>query len=179
MKTLITLLVIAFIPVSSFCQQKIFIKPDGINGESKDKSHINWIDATAYSGGGSNPVNIGSPGSGAGAGKTTTTDFTFSICLDASVNPLRAAMYSGKRIQNVNIEFSTATDKEIVYYKILLQNVMVTSISEGGTTSQSRNSVNVSFAPEEFAYTYYTIDQTGKPGQPIVFKWNAVTNSPL
>ena len=177
MRTFITLLIVALIPLSSFCQQKIFIKPDGINGESQDKTHPKWIDATAYSVGGSNTSNIGSTGSGAGAGKTTTTDFTFSICLDASVNPLKMAMYSGKRIQNVNIEFSTGTAQEVVYYKILLQNVLITSISEGGTTTQSKNNVNVSFAAEQFTYTYYPIDQTGKQGLPNVFKWNAATNS--
>ncbi|MEO8854634.1 MAG: type VI secretion system tube protein Hcp [Ginsengibacter sp.] len=177
MRTFFTFLIIAFFPVSSFCQQKIFIKPDGINGESKDKIHANWIDATAYSGGGSSVSSIGTGGSGAGAGKPTTTDFTFSICLDASVNPLRADMYSGKRIPNVNIEFSTGSAQEVVFYKILLQNVLITNISEGGNTSQSRNNVNVSFAPAQFTYTYYTIDQTGKQGSSNVFKWNVTTNS--
>ena len=120
---------------------------------------------------------IGSVGSGAGAGKATTADFTFSIGLDASVNPLRAAMYNGRKIPNVYIEFSNGSGKAFVYYKILLQNVLITNISEVGHTDQPRNNVNVSFAAQQFIYTYYTMDDTGKQGPPIVFKWDASKGS--
>lgn len=178
MRKVFTIIIITAFSLPAFAQQKIFIQVTNIKGESQDANHKDWIDASAFSGGGSNIVSLS--GSGVATGKTSTQDFLFTICLDKSVNLLRNSMYKGQVISSVIVEFVVPNGgNTTVVSKIEMQQVYVTSISEGGTTADNKNLVNISFVPTRFRHTYYPIDPTtGVVGTPIIFGWDILKNIP-
>ena len=72
----------------------LFLKIDGIQGESKDAKHANEIDVDAFSWGETNVVS--NAGGGRGAGKVAMQDFHFTKRLDTASPMLFLACASGK-----------------------------------------------------------------------------------
>lgn len=166
---------IAFsIPVSA--QQKMYIKIDGIDGESPDLAHKNWIDAYAYSGG---LTQSGSThtGGGGGAGKANFQDYTFTICLDKSVNAMKVALAKGTHIPSVTVEFvKDYNGYSFTYSKIKMETVLISSIIEGASTDINKININVSFNYAKLFCTY-RIFNPGDPGNPkeVTFGWDVAT----
>lgn len=171
--TLIALL----LSLACLSQHKIYLKADHIKGESKDKAHLEWIDAFAFAGG---ATNTGFPqhGSGAGTGKANVSDYSLTICLDKSVVGLRQALFLGTLFKKVEIDVAKVVQgAETVYIKILLENVLITSLQEGGSIGEDKLTLNVSFSFTKYTYTYTPINPNGSTGSPVSFTWNMATNN--
>lgn len=175
MKKIISVFIITISMLPVFAQQDIFINVANIKGESFDAKHKEWIDASAFSGEASTTVSLGGAG-GAGAGKASTRDFSFTICLDKSVNLLRAALYKGIRITSVNVEFVKPGATPFLYSKLLMEDVFVTSIAEGGTNAEGKNLVNISFSCTRYRSSYYVQNAGGAAVAPVVFGWDIAQN---
>lgn len=183
MKKSITVLLILILTLPVLAQQEqfIFIEVDGIPGESTDARHANWIDALAFSGGASNNGSaqiVG--GGGAGTGKVNVQDYAFSICLDLSSIKLRESVQTGRLIPFINVDFAKKnTAGNITYARIRMEDVLVSSFSEGATTADGKTSVNITFNFARYRNTYIPIDpRTGTAGTPVVKGWDIAENRP-
>lgn len=162
-----------FVPVSA--QTDMYMNVDPIRGESTNPAYLNWINIYGYNAGSNTPVSIG--GAGGGAGRTSTNDFTFSMCVDKSLNELKLKMYRGQQLPNVRIDFlRQGPTTQTVYYRIEFVNAFITKIEEAGTTNDGRPLCNISLTPSKFRYSYWPTIGGGNQGTPVIFGWDVAAN---
>jgi type VI secretion system secreted protein Hcp len=154
----------------------MFIKIDGIKGESKDSKHKGEIDVLAWSWGLSNSGTFHS-GGGGGAGKANVQDLSFTKYVDAGSADLQLSCATGKHIKNATLVVRKAGDKPLEYIIIVLTECLITSVSTGGSGGEDRLTENVTINFEEVHYTYWTQDdKTGAKGESSEFKYNIAEN---
>jgi type VI secretion system secreted protein Hcp len=154
----------------------MFIKIDSLKGESKDKTHAGEIDVLAWSWGASNSGSA-HVGGGAGAGKVNVQDLSFTKYLDKSTPDLLLTTCNGKHWDQAVLVVRKAGETPLEYLKITMSEVLVTSISQGGSGGEDRLTENVTlnFAKVKVEY----VEQTAKGGtgdKPSML-WNIAENA--
>lgn len=142
----------------------MFIKVGTFDGESKDEKHPKWIDILAWSWGLSNSGSA-HVGGGAGAGKANVQDLSFTKYVDSSSHNLIKSAASGKHVDKVNLVVRKAGgDKTVEYIKIELTEVLISSVSTGGSGGEDRLTENVSLNFAKIKFEYTPQDDKGKGG---------------
>ena len=151
----------------------MFLKIDGIDGESKDAVHKDEIDVLAWSWG---AINTGSTGSGTGAssGATNLQDFSFTKFVDKSTPDLYSNTFNGEIIPEAKLTVRRSGDKPLDFLVITFINVIVSSVSTGGSAGAEELTENVtlSFAKIKIEYTPQKSD--GSAGTKNVKTWDIV-----
>jgi type VI secretion system secreted protein Hcp len=132
----------------------IFLKLDGIAGESKDKTHGGEIEIMSWSWGASNAGSAAS-GGGMGTGKVSMQDITFVKKLDKGSSKLLLHCASGKHIPTADFAMrkSTGDGGQKEYLKIKLADVMISSYSIGDSGDEIPNeTVSINFGKIQFEY---------------------------
>jgi type VI secretion system secreted protein Hcp len=154
----------------------MFIKIDGIKGESKDKAHKDEIDVLAWSWGISQSGTLHA-GGGAGAGKANFQDVSFTKWIDKASPELMLACASGKHIKNaVLVVRKAGGDKPLEYLKYTLEPVMVTSLSTGGSGGEDRLTENVTLNFGTVKVEYDEQEAKGGGTGPVTFSWDIAQN---
>jgi type VI secretion system secreted protein Hcp len=155
----------------------MFMELDKINGESKDKVYgpKKAIDVLAWSWGMSQSGSFHA-GGGGGAGKANFQDISFTKWVDNSTPTLMQMVATGKHIASGTLTVRKAGTTPLEYIKIKLTEVMVTSLSTGGSGGEDRLTENVTlnFAKVEFDYTPQKEDGSG--GTMVPFKFDIAGN---
>jgi type VI secretion system secreted protein Hcp len=152
----------------------MFLKIDNINGESIDRAHKNWVDVLAWSWGMSNSGST-HVGGGAGAGKANFQDLSYTSYLDASSTLLMNAVATGQFLKTALLNVRGATPVE--FLKITMSEVLVTSLSTGGSGGEDRLTQNVTLNFAKVKVEYQQTSAGGKPiGAPLVFEWDLAGN---
>jgi len=121
----------------------MFFTIDGIKGESSDGSHKEAIDVLAWSWGLSQSATT-HMGSGGGSGKVNVQDLSFTKYIDKSTSDLMNACFTGKHLKNAKLTVRKAGgDAPLEYLKITLDDVIVSSVSTGGSGGEDRLTENV------------------------------------
>ncbi|WP_420466520.1 Hcp family type VI secretion system effector [Panacagrimonas sp.] len=143
----------------------MFLKVDGIKGETRDKAKAGEIDVLAWSWGVSNSGNA-QLGGGMGAGKANCQDISVTKYLDDSSPALQLACIKGTHIKEAILTVRKAGDKPLEYLKITMSDVFVSSCSTGGSGGEDRLTENVSlnFAKMKFEHQKQKADGTGEKG---------------
>jgi type VI secretion system secreted protein Hcp len=110
-----------------------FIKIDGIQGESTDHKHKEWIEVLSFSWG-VNQTGSFSHGSGGGTGKVSFNDFNFVKRLDKATPQLFVSCCSGEHIKDVTLAVRDSKGSSVDYLKIKLTDVLISSVRPGGTS---------------------------------------------
>ncbi len=141
----------------------MFLKftPD-LKGESRDDKHKNEIDVLSWSWGMSNS-GTAHVGGGAGAGKVNVNDLSLTKYVDKASPDLMLACCNGKHYDSALLTVRKAGEKPLEYIKITMDEVMITSVSTGGSGGEDRLTENVSlnFAKVKVEY----VEQTAKGGE--------------
>jgi len=144
--------------------QKMFLKIGDIKGESKNTRFKEWIDIKAYS------LAAGTSASYQGGvispGKVQLSDLTFTLCIDASMNELRTAMFKGAVIgQGEFVVTTEGKDGALPLFKMEMRDIIITSMQEGGIADANElPSVNMSIQFGKYRTLYYEVDsKTGLP----------------
>lgn len=153
----------------------MFIKIGDIKGESKDKSHKEEIDVLAWSWGISNSGSA-HVGGGAGAGKANVQDVSFTKWTDSSTPKLLLACCNGKHYPEATLVVRKAGEKPVEYIKIKMTEVLITSISAGGSGGEDRLTENVTLNFAKVAYDYVPQDEKGAAGTAIPMSWDIAAN---
>ena len=154
----------------------MFIKIGDIKGEAMDKTHAEEIDVLAWSWGmsQSGTTHIGG---GGGAGKVSMQDLSMTKYIDASSAELQLACASGKHYPTATLTVRKAGENPIEYVVITLTDLIITSVSTGGSGGEDRLTENVTlnFAKVKFAYTQQ--DKDGKAKNPKKeYTWDIAKN---
>ena len=140
----------------------MFIKIKGIEGESRDDKHKKEIDVLAWSWGLSQSGNA-HLGGGAGAGKVNVQDLSFTKYTDAATHALVLACCNGEHIEEAVFVVRKAGKEPLDYIKLTLNEVIVASVSTGGSGGEDRLTENITlnFAKFKLEYTPQKADGTG------------------
>jgi type VI secretion system secreted protein Hcp len=154
----------------------MFLKLDGLNGESKDKVHTKEIDILSWSWGMSNSGSA-HVGGGIGAGKVNVQDLCVCKFVDASSPKLMLNCCNGQHFANAELTVRKAGGAALEYIKVKMAEVMITGITSGGSQSEDRLTENVilNFAKVSVDYTPQKDD--GSKGTAIPFAWDIAANS--
>ena len=175
----------SFCFTNAYCQLNVYVKFDGITGNSTDKEHINEFLVTSFETTDSLSMNA-TGGGGAGAGKVNFGTAKLQKLLDPATNPtIMADMASGKFISTVTISWykTGANGPSSAYYQIVLSQVSFQSVSILSPSCASGNCNNLF---EEIHLLYgkiqwkgSTTSPTGSPTTGPTTGWDITTNKSL
>jgi type VI secretion system secreted protein Hcp len=156
----------------------MFIKIGALKGESQDDKHKGEIDVLAWSWGMSNSGNTHS-GGGSGAGKANVQDLSFTKYVDLSSPDLMLACCNGKHFPDATLVVRKAGEKPLEYLTISLEDLIITSVSTGGSGGEDRltENVTINFAKVKVAYKEQT--DTGAAGGTPSIGWDIKGNVKL
>jgi type VI secretion system secreted protein Hcp len=155
----------------------LFLKLDGIDGESKDTKHSKEIDVLAWSWGMSQSSHAGL-GGGVTAGKVNIQDFSVTKYIDKATPVLLLNCCNGTTIKKADFVARKAGGKggPVEYLKITLKEILVTSVSTGGSGGEDKFTENVSLAFDEVEVVYTEQTDTGGGGSPARMHWKVAKN---
>jgi type VI secretion system secreted protein Hcp len=137
-----------------------FLKLDGVKGESVIKGHTGEVDLLSWSWGMSQSGTTHA-GTGGGAGKVNVQDLSFTHFVDSSTPNMIQACCNGKHFGDATITLRKAGEKPLDYIVITLTDVIITSVSTGGSQGEERVTENVSLNFAKYKYAYQPQDKTG------------------
>ena len=156
----------------------MFLKIEGIDGESQDKTHAKEIDVLAWSWGASNSGTTHT-GGGSGAGKVNVQDISLTKYVDAASVKLFEHVCNGAHITTATLVVRKAGGTPLEYMIIKMDDILVTSLSTGGSGGEDRLTENVSLNFGSFEYQYVEQDKAGKAtGDKPMVKWDIAANAP-
>lgn len=157
----------AAVPAPAMAAVDMFLKLDNIIGESTSDKHKQWIDLLSYSAGASaGAVAQGSAGAGRVSARPSCSTFTAMKLLDRSSPPLLTAVMTGQRFQKAQIDFVRTGDGSAPYLKYELQDVMISSLQDSGSSELPSESIALNFG--RLTVYYYPQNADGAPGDPVV-----------
>lgn len=156
----------------------MFLKLDGINGESADKEHGEEIDVLAWSWGMAQSGTTHS-GTGGGSGKVSVQDISLTKWVDRSSPTLVQYCCKGTHITEGLLTVRKAGDTPLEYIKLEMKDIIVTSVSTGGSGGEDRLTENVTLNFAEFQMTYTPQEATGAAGTAVEFGFNIAQNAPV
>ncbi|MDY7544836.1 type VI secretion system tube protein TssD [Glaciimonas sp. Gout2] len=134
--------------------QDMFLKINGIDGESSDKSHKAEIEVLSWSWSVSQQSNMHA-GSGGGAGKATVDDLEFQHYIDRASPNLIQYCLSGKHIDESVLVVRKAGGNPLEYLKLTMNDVLVTRVAASGTSideTRPKETVRLSFSRLKHEY---------------------------
>ncbi len=154
----------------------MFIAIGALKGESVDKTHKDKTDVLAWSWGMSNSGSA-HIGGGAGAGKVNVQDISFTKYIDKTTPDLMLSCANGKHFDKATLIVRKAGEKPLEYLTITMTEVLVSSISTGGSGGEDRLTENVTlnFAKVKVDYKEQTKD--GTAGASPTMTWNVAENA--
>lgn len=147
-KLLVTLLSVLAFAGSLQAASDYLLEIDGIKGESADEVHRGSIEIASWSWGISNTPAVS--GGGATVGKVSFQDFHFTAKGGKASPQLMLACATGKHIAKATLHVrKSGGDRPVEYYKITLEDVLVSSFQQngnsGGTSSDPNDAVQLFF----------------------------------
>ncbi|HEV2392516.1 MAG TPA: type VI secretion system tube protein Hcp [Verrucomicrobiae bacterium] len=153
----------------------MFIKIGDVEGEAVDHKHKNEVDVLAWSWGMSNSGSA-HVGGGAGAGKVNVQDLSFTKYVDKASPKLMLACCNGKHYDQALLTVRKAGEKPVEYIKIKLTEVLITSVSTGGSGGEDRLTENVTLNFAKVHVDYTPQDAKGAAGTAIPMSWDIAAN---
>lgn len=153
----------------------MFMKVDGVTGESKDSNHTGWTDITSFSWGASQPGNM-SVGGGGGAGKVSFQDLSVTALIDKSVTAILKNCSSGKHLSKVELSVCKAGGTQVEYVKITLEDVLITTVHYTGADSGDTVGITYGFQASKVKQQYWEQSSSGGKGAESSAGWNIKEN---
>jgi len=149
----------------------MFLELKDVPGESVDAKHKGKMDILAWSWGMSQSGTTHN-GPGAGAGKVNVQDLSVTKYVDKASPKLQLFCCNGKHIPSGLLIVRKAGTNPLEYIKITMTDIIVTSVSTGGSGGEDRLTENVSlnFAEVKFEYTPQKTDGSGDTVVPYTWK---------
>jgi type VI secretion system secreted protein Hcp len=153
----------------------MFIKIGDLKGESRDKTHKEEIDVLAWSWGISNSGSA-QVGGGAGAGKCNVQDLSFTKYIDKCSPDLMLAACNGQHYPTATLVVRKAGTTPLEYLIITLTDLIITSVSTGGSGGEDRLTENVTLNFAKVKVDYKEQTATGVVGATPTMTWDIAAN---
>jgi type VI secretion system secreted protein Hcp len=158
----------------------VFLKIDGIPGESTDDKHKDWIEILSFHHGVTQPASATrSSAGGASAERCDHEDFSINKLLDKATPLLLQHCCAGKHIKEVDIEYCRAGGDKTLYMKIVMEEVIISAVAPSGSSKGEYG-----FPTEDVRFNYGRIKWTytqqkradGQGGGNVVGGWDLTKN---
>jgi len=148
-----------------------------IKGESKDKAQgpKGDVDILAWSWGMSQSGST-HMGPGGGAGKANFQDISFTKYIDSASQALMGALAKGSHIPKCVLLARKAGEGQQKYIEIVMEQVIVTSVSTGGSGGEDRLTENVTLNFATVSFEYFKQNAKGAAESAGIFKWKIAGN---
>ena len=148
-----------------------------IKGESRDKVQgpKGDVDILAWSWGMSQSGTT-HMGGGGGAGKANFQDLSFTKYVDSASSALMVALAKGSHIPEVKLLVRKAGEGQQKYIHITLKEVLVSSVSTGGSGGEDRLTENVTLNFAQVKFDYTPQDSKGTVAGDKTFAWHIAEN---
>jgi type VI secretion system secreted protein Hcp len=145
----------------------MFLKIEGIEGESQDKNHKGWIEISSVQYG----ISASIPSSGEKTSKAAFSDVLITKVLDKASPKIAMSTANGEQYPSGEIHFCDS-DSAMCFYTIKLSNVIISqySFSSGGDLPTE----SVSLAYGSMHWNYKTEKDDGKDG--VEAGWDVLQN---
>lgn len=153
----------------------MFIKIGDLKGESQDKTHKEEIDVLAWSWGMSNS-GTSHTGGGGGAGKVNVQDLSFTKYVDKSSTELMLACCNGKHFPLATLIVRKAGETPLEYIIIKMTDLLITSLSTGGSGGEDRLTENVTLNFSKVEVDYIEQTPKGVAGAKPKMGWDIAEN---
>lgn len=153
----------------------MYLKIEGIAGESKDSEHEGEIDIISWAWGMSQSGSM-HRGGGGGSGKVSFQDVTFTHYVDKATGNLMLYCANGKHIPEAVLVVRKAGETALEYFKITMTDCIITTVSSGGSDDQDKlkEDFSINFAKVKVEYQEQASDGSGTPGPE--FGWDIEKN---
>lgn len=156
--------------------QDMFIKIDGIEGESLDASHTNEIEVLTWQWDVAQHSNMHS-GSGGGSGKATVDDFCFTHYTDKASPNLLSYCLTGKHIKNIVFVVRKAGGDPLEYLTITFTDVIITRVGmTGSSVDETRPCEEVKFSFTKVTQDYVMQNSEGSKSGVISASYDVKAN---
>lgn len=165
------------LPIQAAVDMFLDFDPD-IPGESTDKVHKDKVDVLAWSWGMSNSGTTHIAGGG-GAGKANFQDLSLTKYVDKASPVLMKKCADGTHIAKATLIVRKAGENPVEYITITMEEVMVTSVSTGGSGGEDRLTENITLNFAKVKFEYQPVNERGvADGAKIDMTWNIAENTP-
>src|SRR6185312_14895020 len=158
----------------------IFIKIDGIPGESTDRDHRDEIEVSSYSWGETNTGAHAFAGGG-GAGRVSMQDLHFTASVSKASPSLMLHCATGQHIKNAKLTVRKAGSEGggFDFLTITLTDVLISSFQESGSGGgdQPQESISMNYATVKIEYKQQKPD--GSAGALFDFGFNLKLNKKI
>lgn len=151
---------------------------DKIKGETQDsvQSKTNDIDVLNWSWGMAQHGTTHT-GSGSGGGKVEVQDLSFTKYVDSASPAIYQACCTGAHIPKCTLLVRKAGGKQQKYIEITMEQVLVSSISGGGSGTEDRLTENVRLNFGKVSYEYFKQDKDGNTKSAGALKYDIAQNT--
>ncbi|MFM0647724.1 type VI secretion system tube protein Hcp [Paraburkholderia bryophila] len=153
----------------------MYMRVDGVTGESKDANHKGWIDIQSYSWGAAQPGNMAT-GSGGGIGKASFQDLEVETFMDKAAPAILKYCANGRHLPQVEVSVCKAGGAQIEYLRITLSEVLVTSVLQGAARTSEAVQVTYAFQAAKVRKQYWEQTDQGNRGGESVLAWDVKQN---
>jgi len=155
----------------------MFLKLEGVNGESEDFKHAKEIDVIGWNWGVSN-TGTAHLGGGAGTGKANFRDLSVTKYVDLASTPVLLSCAQGKHFTTATLTIRKAGgENPLEYLVITMSEVMVSNVQHGGSSGDERTTEVISLNFERIDVKYTEQAKTGgSGGASPEFKWDILKN---
>jgi type VI secretion system secreted protein Hcp len=141
----------------------MFLKLEGIKGESKDNKHKDEIHIESFSWG-MNQTGAHATGGGGGAGKVSVHDISITKFTDKASAALMLYCANGKHLKEGLITVRKAGEKPLEYLKIKLTDILISGVQLAGHGGDIlTENVTLNFAKFHVEYLEQKPDGSGAP----------------
>ncbi|MFB3786940.1 MAG: Hcp family type VI secretion system effector [bacterium] len=168
---------LGFFPAAALAEYDLFMKIDGIPGESTSETHPGEIEVLSWQWGLSQTV-IRSIGPGNTAGKVNYEEIQITKYIDRASPLLMAAVSEGKHIKQA-VLYAMKEGRSPDESKVITMNdVLVTSTQLGGAAGGDRLTETITMQFNRVKVDYQPTDPKGNPLDPFIsFVWDLLKNS--
>lgn len=154
-----------------------FIKIDGIQGESKDDKHKDWMEIKSCDWGVTQPTSAAASTAGGGSSERASfQDLVITKELDKASPKLAVYCADGSHIKEVVVELCRAAGSDkLKYMEFKLSNVIVSSVSVNGSDGIPVETIKFNYGKIEWTYTQQKRSD-GAGGGNVAAGWNLETN---
>jgi len=160
----------------------MYLKVEGVEGDSTDAKHGKWIEIVSYNHGISQAPGGSLSGQGAlTGGKADHQDFSITKRLDSSSPTLALKCCMGEAIPEITFELCRATGEKTTFMKYVMRNVIVASVSPSGSADSEDPlpSEEVTFRYGEIAWSYTPTSPTGETGAAVEASWSTMEDKAM